>query len=152
MVFQSGGVFSRTEKIAQIRKLFLKLAAKERKTGSGQLPDFVDSNNLLYFDIRFLADHLSYLSKWCPNTNGLVKLVDYLDCGAVHRYQEISAAIYGETIYQNGQLIDVCLDRSDFFSYTYNSAQHCFHFQGHDYQDVQEVLEILLRSKKNCDR
>lgn len=128
--------------------MFLKLAAKERKTGRGQLPDFLHENNLLLFDIWFLADRLEYLTKWCPNTNGLVKLADYLDCGVVHQYQQIFAAIYGEAIYLNSKLTDVCLEQSDFFRYTYDSAQHCFHFQGQDYQDVQEVLEVLLRDKK----
>ncbi len=135
--------------LKKIKSLFLTMAKKEQKWKSGQLPDFIIDQQDWFFEIRWEDDVLYYETRWSPNTHVVRQVADAFQCGYVHDFDELDMAIFGKTIYRNGQSTTVELDADDFNRFTYNEQQDCWEFEGVQFNSDYEILEILLEQKEN---
>jgi len=55
--------------------------------------------------------------------------------------------VFGEATYENGTLIDHCLDYEDFARFDYGD-DGLYTFEGESYESDMEILELLLDRKK----
>lgn len=137
-----------TETLKQIQNLFQTLAAKEALTEQGQLPDFIPSNYPYFFDIRWEDEQLYFQTKWSPNIDTVVEISKYFHTEHKHFYCEPGCLLYGEAIYEDGELRNISLTSSDFKAYQHDEKNNRYIFEGKEYDDVYEIWEILLERKK----
>lgn len=140
------------EETDKILQLFKTMMEQEKKSGEGQIPDFVQNKDGYFFEIyQNETDECSfqYETKWCPNIEVLYLISDYYNTEFVLEYAELGSCIYGRTTYQNQVLDDVCLDFSDFDKYQYDEEADNYQFEGGTYNSDLEILEILLERKIN---
>lgn len=131
----------------QIRLLFIEMAEREILTSKGQLPpDYVGDTGYL-FEIDWLDSQLCYLTKWSPNIGVIMVVADQYDAGFVYNYEELAMGIYGMAVYHKRILHDIYLEAEDFRQYTYNDNTQTYVFEGEDYDNDWDVLEILLQRK-----
>ncbi|MGO1649879.1 MAG: hypothetical protein ACTHXT_11065 [Sphingobacterium sp.] len=135
------------QKIKEIDALFNQMALMEKETRHAQLPSFVQSDDGYCFDIRAEEGTIYYDTKWVPNTAVLVQIADHFQTGFVHEYSEIAMGVFGEATYENGTLIDHCLDYEDFARFDYGD-DGLYTFEGESYESDMEILELLLDRKK----
>src|SRR4051812_13054213 len=100
--------------MGELEKLFMKMAKKEKKENVGQLPDFISAATGYLFNIRWEDHVLCYDTKWCPNIEIIQRIADLYQSDFDYSYEELDMHVYGEYLYQHGQLIDICLDDADF--------------------------------------
>lgn len=142
----------RKESTDKIVQLFQTMTVQEKKNGEGQIPDFVQGKDGIFFEIyQNETDECSfqYETKWCPNIEFLYLISDHYNAEFVLEYAELGCCVFGRTTYQNQVLEDVYLDFSDFDKYCYNEETETYHFEGETYNSDLEILEILLERKIN---
>lgn len=131
----------------QIRLLFIEMAEREILSSKGQLPpDYVGDTGYL-FEIDWLESQLCYLTKWSPNIPVVIAVAKQYNAGFIYRYEELGMGIYGVAIYRKGVLIDIYLASEDFEQYSYSDNGQTYVFEGEDYDNDWDVLEILLQRK-----
>jgi hypothetical protein len=136
------------ETLKQIENLFQKLAAKEALTEQGQLPDFIPSNYPSFHGVRWEDEQLYYHTKWSPNLDTVVEVSKHFGVEHSHFYCEPECLLYGEAIYESGELKNIILSSADFKSYKHDDERGIYTFEGKEYEDVFEIWEILLERKK----
>lgn len=138
-----------TTTIRNIRKLFGRMAKKEREQDAGQLPPFSKAERDWFFDIRWEDGILYYLTRWAPNTDVLVEIARRYGAGFTHEYEESGNLVFGKATYNNSELYDIALDSADYGLYEYDEDRDCYLFEGRYYDSDTEILEILLERKFN---
>ncbi|MGJ1413102.1 hypothetical protein ACS126_06475 [Sphingobacterium lactis] len=134
-------------KLEEMEQLFQAMASREKETGRGQLPPFIQSDDGYLFDIYLEEGTLYYDTRWVPNTNILVQTADHFKAGFVHMYSEFAMGIFGEANYGQGILTDSRLDYEDFSRFEYDESG-VYLFEGQTYETDMEILELLLERKK----
>jgi hypothetical protein len=129
-------------------KLFKAMAAKEKKERKGQLPDFAEGDKGYLFDVRWEDGILYYETKWSPNIEVIVAIAGHFKMGFCYSYSEPGNCVYGETNYRNGVLTDVALDWDDIALYEFDEETDSYRFENQNYENSEEILEILLERKK----
>ncbi|MBO6186725.1 MAG: hypothetical protein J6O88_18900 [Chryseobacterium sp.] len=138
------------ESADKILQLFKTMMEQEKKSGEGQIPDFVQNKDGYFFEIyQNETDECSfqYETKWCPNIEVLYQISDHYNAEFGLEYAELGSCIYGRTTYQNQVLDDICLDFSDFDKYCYDEETDTYQFEEETYDSDLEILEILLKRK-----
>jgi hypothetical protein len=133
--------------IANIRKLFSRMAKKQQQQNCGQLPPFIKTEQDWFFDIRWENEVLYYETRWAPNTEVLVEIARRYCTGFTHEYEESGNLIFGRAVYRQGVLTDTALDNEDFDLYQYDEVKDSYLFEGSDYLSDTEILETLLERK-----
>lgn len=134
--------------LQSIKKMFLQMAKKEKKTNCGQLPPFIAEERDWFFAIRWEAeDALYYDTKWSPNTEIVRHIADHYKVGFTYDYEELGCLVYGQAIFEEGILTDTCLDSQDFDSYELDEETDTYHFEGTEYDSEWEILDTLLERK-----
>lgn len=131
-----------------LQLLFEAMAAKGIRENRGQLPAFLKNDSGFFFQTEWIDGILYYQTKWSPNTATLVKVSDYFGADFIHSYSETGNLICGEASYKNGVLTDISLDSTDFDQYQFDDELEIYLFEGEEYGDSDEILEILLERKK----
>ena len=134
----------------ELQSFFTAMAAKEKKEGKGQLPDFASGGTGFMFETAWEDGILYYNTKWSPNTDVIVKIADQFKTGFIYSYAETSNGEYGEATYSNGELTDIALDWSDTDHYSFNEETDLYEFEGMDYESEEDILAILLQRRKNA--
>src|SRR5260221_9256123 len=111
------GEQSQLDKLAM---LFSYMAIKEEQEEKGQLPSFISSDKDWFFNIEWDGDTLFYDTRWSPNFNVLQQVADHYKVGFILDYTETGNLIYGQASYEQGELLDVFLEPSDFDLYEYD--------------------------------
>ena len=133
--------------IEQINGLFKSMAEKQKTEDLGQLPDFVqDTDGVYFFDI-YQDDYIQYQTKWSPNTEAVKQIAEHFKVGFTQDYEELGHSIYGKTIFEDGVLTDIYLDQQDFDSFDFEEETDIYHFEGKEYDSEWEILETLLERK-----
>lgn len=131
----------------QIRVLFIEMAEREILQDKGQLPSFHRAETGYLFEIEWQESVLTFLTKCSPNISAMVAVACQYDAEFLYKYDEIKMNIYGVAIYTKGVLIDVHLEPEDFGLYVRDKQIKRFAFEGGNYREVREILEILLQRK-----
>jgi hypothetical protein len=129
-------------------KLFKAMAAKEKKNRAGQLPPFAQGDRGYLFDIRWEDGMLYYETKWSPNTAVIVAIAEHFRMGFRYSYSEPGNGVFGEAAYRDGTLTDVALDWDDIASYEFDEDTDTYRFENQNYDNSEEILEILLVRKQ----
>lgn len=140
------------ESADKMLQLFKTMMEQEKKSGEGQIPDFVQNKDGYFFEIyQNQTDECSfqYETKWCPNIEVVYLISDHYNTEFVLEYAELGSCIYGRTTYQNHVLDDVCLDFSDFDKFQHDEETDTYQFEAGNYDSDLEILEILLERKIN---
>ena len=139
------------ETIKQIQQLFRAMAEKERKTGCGQLPEFLDDKKGGYFFDLYVEDEntdvFQYQTKWSPNIEIVQTIAERFHVEFQLDYEQMSDCVYGMTIFADKLLTDIYLEDEDFMQYEYDDETNTCHFDGEEYDSDWEILEILLNRK-----
>src|ERR1700749_1200696 len=101
------------DQIELLKLLFQAMALKERKTRKGQLPHFIRDTGYL-FEISWEEDVLYYETKWSSNVAVMVKVAEHFKVDFSMGYAEPDNWVFGEALYQNGNLTDIFLDNDDY--------------------------------------
>lgn len=133
------------EKLAE---LFAAMAEKETATQEGQLPPFVEATEGYMFQTALEDGVLFYQTKWSPNFEVIKKIADQYGLGFHIAYDELGNMVYGEALYENGKLVNVFLEDSDFEQYEYQEDTEDYLFEGAVYESDYDILEILMERKK----
>lgn len=133
--------------IDQIRLLFIEMAEKEILTDKGQLPSFYSADTGYLFEIDWQESQLTYTTRWSPNIAVMVAVAHQYGADFMYNYEELNMEIYGVAIYRNGVLKDIYLTSEDFGRYDYNEQNKSYVFEGENYMDAWDILEILLQRK-----
>lgn len=133
----------------RIRLLFIEMAEKEILTNKGQLPEFFSEDAGYLFETDWQDSGVTYLTKWSPNLLVMVVVADWYGADFLYNYEEIAMGIYGLAIYRKGVLHDVYLEPEDIGLYEYDEQSESYVFEGGNYIDDAEILEILLQRKVN---
>jgi hypothetical protein len=141
-----------SKQLENLQALFEEMAAKEKETQKGQLPDFVKPEDRYLFFIQWDGGILYYDTRWAPNIEVIQQVADCFNCGFIYSYSEMAMGIFGEAEYSSGILTDVSLDWDDFTAYHYNSETDEYVFERNIYNHDYEILEILLERKKAISR
>jgi hypothetical protein len=141
-----------SNKLENLQTLFEEMAAKEKETKRGQLPEFVKSEDSYLFFIQWDGGILYYDTKWTPNIEVIRQVADCFNCGFIYRYSETANGLFGEAEYSGGILANVSLDWDDFSAYQYNTETDGYDFEGKHYNHDYEILETLLERKKAVNR
>lgn len=136
------------ETLVDIKALFSDLAAKEKETERGQLPDFIQAERGFMSEIYWNEGIFHYETRWCPNIEVMTAIADYFKAGFTLTYDEISNLVYGQAEYKYGVLTDIYLELAEFEAYTYDEDKEVYLFEGQEYEIDYEILEILLERKK----
>jgi hypothetical protein len=135
-------------RLDELETLFTQMADKEKKEEKGQLPPFIEEDGNWLFEIEWEVGTLFYETRWSPNIGVIRQVADHYHVDFTHDYCETGNGVYGQAIYENGELQDICLDSSDFDQYDYDGESDSYLFEGEDYDNDDEILEILLERKK----
>lgn len=135
--------------IEKIRLFFIEMAEKEILKNQGQLPEFYHSKTGYLFEIDWQEPSLTYLTKWSPNPMVMVAVAQTYGANFKYQYEELNMGIYGVAIYRNGVLQDIHLEGDDFGAFDYDEQSECYVFEGANYRDDADILEILLQRKVN---
>lgn len=134
--------------LQSIKKMFLQMAKKEKKTNCGQLPTFIPEERDWFFAIRWeTEDALYYDTKWSPNTEIVRHIADHYKVGFTYDYEELGCLVYGRATYADSILTDTCLEQADFDSFELDEETDTYHFEGKDYDSEWEILETILERK-----
>jgi hypothetical protein len=142
------------EAVRQIKVVFQTMLDKHRKSGVGQIPDFLNKENGYFFDIYWNEEDdgiFEYETRWSPNTEIVREIADHFCVGFLHEYSETGCLLYGRTVYKDGILTDTYLEWDDFDAYHFDDERDVYHFEGEDYESDLEILEILLVRKIHED-
>ncbi|MDV3559500.1 hypothetical protein CMU69_08110 [Elizabethkingia anophelis] len=139
------------EAIEQITQLFKTMAEREQKENCGQLPEFVqDTNGDYFFSIsqdNECGGVFQYETKWSPNTEAVKQIAEHFKVDFTYEYEELGCLVYGKATFENGTLMETCLDSQDFDSYELDEETDTYHFEGEEYNSEWEILETLLERK-----
>jgi hypothetical protein len=135
--------------IAQLKTLFTAMAEKEKAEAKGQIPPFIEEDKDWLFEISWEFDTLNYETKWSPNIELIKQVALQFGVGFIHSYCETGNGIFGEAVFENGDLADTFLEPSDFDQYEYNEDADTYTFENEAYESDLEIMEILLERKKN---
>jgi len=133
--------------IEQIRLLFIEMAEKEILTTKGQLPEFYGSDTGYLFEIDWQEFQLNYLTRWSPNLLVMVAVAQHFGADFIFNYEEWAMAIYGVAICRKGVLQDIYLEPEDFVLFEFDEQSESYLFEGKNYSNEAEILEILLQRK-----
>ena len=136
------------ETLEQIKSLFNEMALKEKEKSCGQLPDFIQADKGFMFDIFWNEDLLFYETRWCPNIEIITAIADHFRAGFTYTYDEMGNLVYGQVVYKYGILTDTYLELPDFEEYSFSEETDKYSFEGKEYENDYEILEILLKRKK----
>jgi hypothetical protein len=136
------------DKLTALQTLFEEMAAKEKATEHGQLPPFSKGDKDWLFQIQWDGDILYYETKWSPSVEVIQEIAEHYGVGFRFDYSETGNGIYGQYTYENGVLIDTCLENEDFEQYSNNEETDDYTFEGETYEADYDILEILLERKK----
>lgn len=134
--------------LKQIRALFENLAAKEAREEQGQIPAFITQDDGFMFDIRWEDEQLFYTTKWSPNLDTMLSVANHYKVEYSHFYCEPGSLLYGEAIYENGNMRNIILTAGDFKSYRHDKENDRYIFEEAAYDDVYEIWEMLLERRK----
>jgi len=123
------------------------LAQEGRRTGHGQLPDFITRKEGWMFELGWSGEFHFYTTKWKPNTNVLIEVADRYGLNFRHAYEETGNRIFGVSAYEDGVLRTTDLDTEDFEAYCYNENTETYEFENAHYESSDEILQILLERK-----
>jgi hypothetical protein len=123
------------------------LAQEGRRTGHGQLPDFITRKEGWMFELGWSGEFCFYTTKWKPNTNVLIEVADRYGLDFRHEYEETGNRIFGVSAYEDGVLRTTDLDTEDFEVYCYNETTETYEFENEYYESSDEILQILLERK-----
>lgn len=133
----------------QIRLFFIEMAEQGILTNKGQLPSFYNTDTGYLFEIDWQESQLLYLTKWSPNLLVIMAVANHYRANFLYNYEELNMGIYGVAIYRKGILKDIYLEQEDFGLYQYDQQSRCYVFEGENYRDEWDILEILLQRKVN---
>lgn len=136
--------------IEKLRLFFIEMAEKEILKNQGQLPDFYHATTGYLFEIDWEESGLNYLTKWSPNLPVMVAISGKYGADFQYRYEELNMGIYGLAIYRMGVLHDIHLEPEDFGAFDYDDQIKCYVFEGANYRDDADILEILLQRRVNA--
>lgn len=137
--------------LASLKVFFEQMAAEEKRTRHGQLPDFTATRDYGYlFEISWENDILTYETKWAPNAEVLVQIADKFQTGFLYTYCEPGMVIYGEAVYEDGHLKDIYLEDDDLDRYSYDEKAETYTFENREYDSEYEILDTLLEQKKDA--
>ena len=137
-----------TTKKEQLPELFATMAKEEDETHEGQLPPFVKATEGYMFQTALEDGVLFYQTKWSPNFKVIKKIADHYGLGFYMYYDELGNMVYGEALYENGKLVNLFLEDSDFEQYEYQEDTEDYLFEGKLYENDYDILEILMERKK----
>ena len=139
------------EAIEQIQQLFRAMAEKEKETGCGQLPEFLDDKKGGYFFDLYVEDEntdvFQYQTKWSPNIEIVQTIAERFHVEFQLDYEQMSDCVYGMTIFADKLLTDIYLEDEDFEQYEFDEETDTYHFEGKEYDSDSEILETLLDRK-----
>lgn len=132
----------------KLPELFAAMAKKEAETHEGQLPPFLEATEGYLFQTAWEESVLFYQTKWSPNLEVMKQIADHFGLGFYMYYDELGNGIYGEALYDNGKLVNLFLENSDFEQYVYQEETEDYLFEGAVYESDYDILEILMERKK----
>ncbi len=135
--------------ITELEELFNGMAATQLMGVPEQLPDFVKETTGHFYGIRWEDGVLYYETLWYPNTKVLRLIADRYQVDFIQDYAETRRHVYGQVVYKNGIVTDTFLETEDFYSFTHQPENDTWLFEGKEYPDFIEILEILLQRKIN---
>jgi hypothetical protein len=140
--------FGEEQKLREIDWLFNVMDIQQDKTRQGQLPPFIDANQGYFYDIVVEEGEIKDETLTGQNTDILVQIADHFGVGFLHEYYEPGRWIYGEAVYKDQMLSDICIESEDVSLVEYRGDEG-YLFEGRSYQTDMEILELLLERKKN---
>lgn len=138
------------QQLEELVLLFEKMISKEKQTGHGQVPPFVDPDGGYMFNIYTDDGVIYYDTKWVPNTEILVNIADQFQLEFLTEYSETAMGVFGEARYEHGVLTVVSLDHVDFMLFECDE-EGIYTFEGTLFESDIEIMELLLERKKNQD-
>lgn len=123
----------------------------EKSEDKGQLFPMVKADTGYLFQITFDNGLLCYLTKYGPNTEVLITVADALGLDYVHNYDEPAMGVYGKDIYKDGELKEAFITMEDYGLYDYDSDKDCYLYKGEEYEEINEVYDLILREKLDAD-
>jgi hypothetical protein len=124
------------------------MAEKELETKQAQLPHFVTEQNGYMFDIEFEQGMLFYQTKWVPNTDVLVEIGKHFNLNFKYNYEEYGNQLFGEAVYENGELSLIELDHVDLDSIAFDEATETYLFELSHFEMIDQIVETLIYRKK----
>jgi hypothetical protein len=134
--------------LAQLKQFFSALAEKEFETKQAQLPDFLNEQNGYLFDIEFEQGMLFYQTKWVPNTDVIVEIGKHFNVNFKYNYEEYGNQLFGEAIYENGELSLIELDSLDLDSLEFDQATETYLFELSHFEMIDHIVEMLIDRKR----
>ena len=136
------------DQIEKLQELFLNMQAQFILQGKGQLPAFIQKESEYFFEMEMSDNVLNYVTKWSPNLETVREIADEFGVEFSFHYEETANGIYGEAVYEKGNLKDTFLTIDDFASYIYDEEKDTYLFEGEYYENDGDILEILLNRRK----
>lgn len=101
------------------------------------------------FDFYRNGDQWDFETRWSPPIEEIFTIARTLGVSIEMDYVELGCCIYGRMSYDHttGEVIDICLDDSDFDRVSYDDETDTYRFNDEVYDSEYEPLEIMLDAK-----
>ena len=108
-------------------------------------------DNHYLFDFDRNGDQWNFETRWSPPIEEIFTIARTLGVSVEMDYVETGNCIFGRMRYDHttGEVIDICLDDSDFERVECDDDEGIYQFDGKEYDSEYEPLEIMLDAKWN---
>lgn len=105
--------------------------------------------NHYLFDFDRNDDQWDFETRWNPPVEEILAICRVGGVSVEMDYVEMGLCIFGRMRYDHttGNVIDICLDDSDFDRVEYDEDNDIYTFDGKEYDSEYEPLEIMLDAK-----
>lgn len=135
------------ENVKGVSKEFLTLVLKEKETGKGQLPDFINDGKLYFFEISVKSAVVNFVTRWIPPVEIMVEIAEHYAVDFEFDFDEIANGIYGKVFFRNGKATVFNLSPADFAAYDYDEEKRKYRFEGKYYANNEAIFKIMLKRK-----
>lgn len=131
------------DNLTQMRTCFSELASR----GYG-LPDFVDKECGVFFDLGLKNDTITYHSRYNPNLNAVAQTAEHFGLDYTHSFHEFNLGIMGEANRIKGDYGITRLIGQDINLGVYDPACDHVAYNGQFYDTIYDLMPVLLSDKK----
>ena len=110
---------------------------------------FTTDGHRYLFDFDRNGDQWNFETRWSPPIEEIFTIARTLGVSIEMDYVETGNCIFGRMRYDHttGNVIDICLDDSDFDRVSYDDETDTYRFNDEVYDSEYEPLEIMLDAK-----
>ncbi len=132
--------FGEKHNIEEAKNLFLELMYEQADASCRLLDVFVslwDDNSLI----------VEFSTKWSPEIDMMKDIAIKHKLSFILDYEELGNGLCGRAEYLMGTLVETILDEEDLNKFSYSSEDDSYIFEGTKYDNMYEILDILLSRK-----